>query len=192
MKGKVGSDYAYRANVQKIDTECLWWFLGEQKVSIRKLAEKTSVTERTIRSWMKRGEMPAYLIEEICDALALETVCDMRESEDGKCAEPVTTFRYRDAKLDEDIALLHVRIGIEIRIPKELLKQILKAAINDDGTMSDLSFGDDTAALIMDKGKPAWDHYIPTEWLINDAIEAGLIKSEDRKEIKEAVNWEGG
>lgn len=177
MKGKVGSDYSYRANVQKIDTECLRWFLGEQKISLRQLAEKTSVTDRTIRTWMKRGEMPAYLIEEICDALALETVCDMRENPDVKCAEPVTTFRYRDAK-DEETVALHARIGIEIRIPRKLFEQVMAVAKNENGNFSETTFDDETAKIFIDKGKAAWDHYIPAEWLYEDAKNAGYIKEE--------------
>ena len=55
MKGKTGSDYKYRANVQKIDAECLKWFLDEQEISYRELATKTSVSDRTIRNWMKRA-----------------------------------------------------------------------------------------------------------------------------------------
>lgn len=182
MRGKVGSDYAIRANVQKIDAECLKWFLKEQKISIRSLVrnEEVSVSEKTIQRWMKRGEMPSYLIEEICDALALESVCDMRENSELKCAEPVTTFRYRDT--DEETVALHARIGIVIRIPKETLRQILKVAENKNGTgFGEVGFEDDTAAVFIEKGKAAWDdHYIPPEWLVSDALDAGLLKRDEK------------
>lgn len=187
MKGKVGSDYAYRANVQKIDTECLKWFLEEQKISVRGLAKKPEVTasEKTIRTWMKRGEMPAYLIEEICDALALETVCDMRENPELKCAEPVTTFRWRDREPDEDMVKLHARIGVEIQIPKKLFELVLRSSASENGNICDLTFNDDTAALFLAKGKPAWDHYIPSTWMIEDAIRAGFV--EDENHVHEAI-----
>ena len=181
MKGKVGSDYAIRANVQKIDAECLKWFLEEQKISIRGLARKDEVTasEKTIRMWMKRGEMPEYLIEEICDALALETVCDMRENPELKCAEPVTTFRWRNKEPGEDVVALHARIGVEIRLPRKLFEMVLRSARTEQGNICDLTFNDDTAALFIAKGKPAWDHYIPSTWLIEDAIRAGFVEDED-------------
>lgn len=180
MKGKVGNDYKYRANVQKIDAECLKWFLGEQEISIRKLADQTSVNECTIRRWIKRGEMPTYLIDEICEALALESVCDMRENAELKCSEPVTTFRYRDAAPDEGKVKLHARIGVEIVIPKELFLQVFRKAMNEDGGFSDLDFDDATAQLFLDKGKAAWDdHYIPSAWLIQDALDAGIIHDEN-------------
>lgn len=197
MKDKgIGSDYKYRVNAQKIDAECLKWFLDEQKISIRQLADKTSVSESTIRRWMKREEMPAYLIEEICEALALESVCDMRENEELKCSEPVTTFRYRNAEPDEDSVKLHVRIGVEIIIPKELFMQIFRKAMDEDGGFADLDFDDDTAQLIMDKGKAAWDdHYIPSAWLVQDALNAGIIKPEgntqDNDIFKEDVTTGG-
>ena len=176
MKEKgVGSDYAYRTNVQKIDVECLQWFLGEQKISLKKLANETSVTAGTIRKWMKRGEMPAYLIDEICEALAIESVCDMRENAEMHCAEPVTTFRYKDAEEDPDAVKIHAMICVEFKVHKELFEQILNAAIDEHEMCSDLYFDDATAEMIIDNGHPANDgHHIPFSLLLSDAVDAGV------------------
>ena len=154
MKEKgVGSDYAYRTNVRKIDADKLRALIADRHLSVRKLADEVSVTDSTIYKWMRRGEMPEYLIDEICEALVLKT----------------TAF------ITPGNIKLHCFIGYETEVPKDAIELLLKEAANEDGTFSDLGFGSMTASTVIKYGAPTWGHYIPAEWLIKAAIDAGLI-----------------
>jgi len=170
-------------DVHKIDVEVLRWFLKEQGISIRQLSTKTSISDRQLRDWLKRKEMPMYLIEEICEALALESICDMRENPEAlccNCREPVYTFRLKDS---ESTCKLHLRIGIEVEIPRDTMLNLLCVAVNQNGGVDDLDIDDETAAFLLKKGAPAWDHYIPQEWLREDAIREGFLKKSENGEF---------
>ena len=81
---------------------------------------------------------------------------------------------------------LHVRLSVEVEVPNKLFKDIVDGATLTDGTVIDTE-----VAWLRDSGvdfsnaKPCldggWDDggYIPSSWLVYDAVESGLYDADE-------------
>lgn len=79
---------------------------------------------------------------------------------------------------------LHVRLSVELEVPDKVFKQIVDEATLSSGTVLDTEVSYLKDFVDFETAKPVlegWDDggYVPSSWLMYDAVESGLYEADE-------------
>ena len=107
----------------------------EHGYSLKSIAKKIGVSDRTIRRYLNKNLMPEYMIDTI------------------------EQLFYNP--LDEQMYPMWMRLGVTVLMPESTIFEIMKACESENGSFCDMDIPDETAKVLIKYARVDGDSYIP-------------------------------